>query len=62
MSGSDYGIIKQLKMAIEEDRETIRKLRQEVARLRYLLGVQSLTESKSNPAATHAPLHPDFSN
>ena len=69
MSGSsDNGIVKQLRTVIEEDREIIRKLRQEVDRLRYLLGVQSLSAPKSDTVAGLAPqsrtqkLHPGFSN
>lgn len=68
MSGSHSGIVKQLRAVIEEDREVIRKLREEVDRLRYLLGVQSLRSPRPDTMTALAPqsgrqnLHPDFSN
>jgi hypothetical protein len=51
-SVSDSGIVKQLRMTIEEDRQVILKLQQEVDRLRYLLGLHSLRNTK--PPAAHA--------
>jgi hypothetical protein len=68
MSGSDSLTVKQLETAIEEDREIIRKLRLEVDRLRYLLGLDSLRNLKKETPTAVAPhprthqLHPDYSN
>ncbi len=56
MSGGDSGgIVKQLRATIEEDRQVIQKLQQEVDRLRYLLALHPLRNSKP-PAANLPPL------
>ena len=49
--GGDSGwIIKQLRTTIEEDRQVIRKLQEEVDRLRYLLALHPLRNAKPPPA------------
>jgi hypothetical protein len=50
--GGDNGwIVKQLRTTIEEDRQVIRKLQEEVDRLRYLLALHPLRNSKPPPAS-----------
>jgi hypothetical protein len=49
MSVGESGIVKQLRTTIEEDRQVILKLQQEVDRLRYLLGLHSLRNTKPPP-------------
>lgn len=47
MSNSESLMVKQLRAAIEEDRRIIRGLRQEIDRLRYLLGLHSLQKAEA---------------
>jgi hypothetical protein len=67
MSTGENDAVKQLRALIEEDQQIIRKLRQEIDRLRFLLGLQSLHNVESAPNSVIAPsrnqhLHADFSN
>jgi hypothetical protein len=48
MSSSESGLVKALRAEIEEDKRLIRSLRDEVARLRYLLGLHSLKQPESD--------------
>jgi hypothetical protein len=68
MSASENGVVKQLRAVIEEDRRVIRKLREEVDRLRFLLGLHSLQKTDSESALGRPPhsrstqLRPGFLN
>lgn len=48
MSASESGVVKQLRAVIEEDRKLIRTMREEIDRLRFLLGLHSLKPQEAD--------------
>jgi hypothetical protein len=63
MSGSENSVVRELRAEIEEDKRLIRTLRDEIARLRYLLGLHSLNKPASNPPSILGePSNLDFSS
>jgi hypothetical protein len=68
MSASENNVVKQFRTIIEEDRKVIRTLREEIDRLRFLLGLHSLKNLDLDAAPGGQPqprsiqFHPDFSN
>jgi len=51
MSASENGLVQQLRAVIEEDRKVIRTLREEIDRLRFLLGLHSLKPKETDSPA-----------
>jgi hypothetical protein len=60
MSASESSVVKQLKAVIEEDRKVIRTLREEIDRLRFLLGLHALRPAEADSARDRHP--PELGN
>ena len=61
MSASEDSLVKQLRAVIEEDRKVILALREEIDRLRFLLGLHSLKPTGTD-AASGRPMQPRAKN